>query len=114
MRIRKPFWALSALRILYVLAVVGVMAFCISLSAWASGIGNYRLSAKYPNLTKIVEIDRINHVVTCVDFNGNLWEFEEDDDWCVGDYCNLLMDDCGTDEIYDDVIVGTYYERVDF
>ena len=68
----------------------------------------------YPMLTKIVSIDRGNHIVTCVDFNGFLWEFEEDDDWQIGDYCNLLMDDCGTEEIFDDRIVATYYERVDF
>ena len=68
----------------------------------------------YPNLTKIIDIDRSAHIVLCVDFNGNLWEFEEDDDWQIGDYCNLLMHDCGTEEITDDIIVRTYYERVDF
>ena len=67
----------------------------------------------YANLTKIVEIDRNTDVVVCEDCNGNLWEFSGAEDWQVGDECNLVMFDCGTEEIADDVIIRETYERSD-
>lgn len=67
----------------------------------------------YANLTTVVNVDRTNHIVTCEDYNGNLWEFEEDDEWYEGDLCNLVMFDCETAEVTDDVIVRATYERMD-
>lgn len=67
----------------------------------------------YANLTTIVDIDRNTDVVVCEDCNGNLWEFYGAEDWQVGDECNLVMFDCGTDEITDDVIIRETYERSD-
>ena len=67
----------------------------------------------YANLTTIVEIDRNADVVTCEDYNGNLWEFTGCEDWYVGDLCNLVMFDNNTAEIYDDIILRTIYERID-
>ena len=67
----------------------------------------------YANLTKIIEIDRNTDVVICEDCNGNLWEFYGAEDWQVGDECNLVMFDCGTEEIADDVIIRETYERSD-
>ena len=67
----------------------------------------------YANLTTVVELDRDADVVTCEDYNGNLWEFYGVEDWEIGDLCNLVMFDCGTAEITDDVIVRATYERMD-
>ena len=63
----------------------------------------------YPLTTKVVELDRENDVVTCEDFNGNLWEFEGCEDWQDGDICSLLMNNKGTEKIYDDEIVLAQY-----
>lgn len=65
----------------------------------------------YALATKIVEINEWEDVVTCKDCNGNLWQFYGVEDWEVGDNANLLMDKCGTAEIFDDVICGTSYAR---
>ena len=67
----------------------------------------------YANLTTVVELDRDADVVTCEDYNGNLWEFYGCEDWEIGDHCNLVMFDCGTAEVADDVIVRATYERMD-
>ena len=66
----------------------------------------------YANLTKVTNVDHDTHIVTCRDFNGHEWQFDEDDEWHKGDLCNLVMFDNGTEEIYDDVIIGAYYERM--
>lgn len=42
--------------------------------------------------------------------NGNLWDFYGIEDWQVGDYCACLMDNNGTEIIYDDIICSTRYE----
>ena len=68
----------------------------------------------YANLTHVVEIDRDADTVLCEDFNGHLWEFYGAEDWEIGDECNLVMFDCGTAEVTDDMIVRATYERSDF
>lgn len=66
----------------------------------------------YANLTKVVDVDRDAHIVTCEDYNGNMWEFEEEDEWHEGDLCNLVMFDNFTAEITDDIIIRETYERI--
>lgn len=63
----------------------------------------------YALTTVVVELDAENDVVTCKDFNGNLWEFEGCKDWTVGDIASLLMNDRGTEKIYDDTIISARY-----
>lgn len=63
----------------------------------------------YTNTTIVVEVD--DEYVTCVDFNGTEWAFENySDDWYVGDIATLMLCDMGTDIIYDDEIVAAGYD----
>lgn len=64
---------------------------------------------EYPMSAVVVELDAERDVVVIEDFNGNLWEFESIEDWMVGDICACIMNDMGTEIIYDDVIVTTKY-----
>ena len=64
----------------------------------------------YPLTTRVVEVDEEADLVTCEDFNGNLWEFEGCEDWQDGDICSLLMNDKGTEEIFDDEIILMHYD----
>lgn len=66
-------------------------------------------SIQYAKTAKIVEVNRITDTVTCEDYNGNLWEFTECEDWEVGDIAALLMNNNGTESIYDDTIVEVRY-----
>lgn len=63
----------------------------------------------YALATVVTTIDRNTNVVTCKDYNGNLWEFYGVEDWQVGDNANLLMDTMDTERIYDDEICGATY-----
>lgn len=63
----------------------------------------------YPLTTRVVEVDEEADLVTCEDFNGNLWKFEGCEDWQDGDICSLLMNSRGTEKIYDDEIVLAQY-----
>ena len=91
-------------------AIVYIILFLFGL-----GVRIYRLIAedRYPMLVKVKEVS--DGVVHFVDFNGNKWLWDEDDEWWEGDYACLLMNDNGTsDSIYDDRIEKAYYERTDF
>ena len=87
--------------ILFVLLVIAMISFCCM---------DYNKAAEpehsiYPLTAQIVELDHNADVVVCVDGTGNCWEFYGVEDWQVGDFASLLMDDNGTTEtVYDDVI----------
>lgn len=71
------------------------------------GCGNK--SNNYALTTVVTEINTETDEVTCVDFNGNDWIFKGVEDWTVGDYCSMVLNDKGTDVIYDDEIVSVSY-----
>lgn len=47
--------------------------------------------------------------VTVIDCDGEVYQFYGSEDWLVNDKCILLMDDNGTDDIKDDIIISTKY-----
>ena len=61
-------------------------------------------SAVYPMTARVIEVNQSTGLVTVEDSTGNLWDFEDAAAWHVGDFASLLMNDCGTASIYDDVI----------
>lgn len=70
-------------------------------------IGTY--AEQYPTTMIINELDYDENIVICIDFNGNEWAFEEIEDWCIGDIASMIMDDMGTESIYDDTIIMVRY-----
>lgn len=67
-------------------------------------------SSIYPLTTKIVMVNYPTDEVWCEDYNGNIWEFYGCEDWAIGDVASLLMNDNGTENIYDDEIMSTRYQ----
>ena len=63
----------------------------------------------YPLNTVVQEINEKTDTVTCADYNGNLWEFYGVEDWQEGDFATMIMDTCGTTNIFDDEIVKVEY-----
>ena len=70
-------------------------------------IGTY--AEQYPTTMIVNELDYDENMVICIDFNGNEWAFEEIEDWCIGDIASMIMDDMGTESIYDDTIIMVRY-----
>lgn len=65
----------------------------------------------YSRLFQVIDID--HDVVTIVDSEGNMFQFEDADDWEVDDFLTAIMFDNDTDWIDDDVILKTTFERPD-
>lgn len=61
----------------------------------------------YPTCGIITEIK--DNIVTFTDFNGNMWSFYGAEDWEINDICAVIMDNNGTETIYDDIITSIRY-----
>lgn len=83
-----------------ILISIGIL-FGIFVCAWAE---------EYPKSFIINEVDYENHILYLHDFNGEEWIYEETDDWTPGDFVAAIMDDNGTLEIYDDIIIMLRYQ----
>ena len=71
--------------------------------------GNADLKTRYyPLTTKVIKVE--NDTVTIKDNNGFIWEFKGSEDWEVKDICTCIMNDKGTQTIFDDEIVTTKYD----
>lgn len=66
----------------------------------------------YSNVAKVIELDRENDIVTCIDGIGYEWEFSGCEDWQMYDYCSMVMYDNNTSLIFDDVIIDVKYEII--
>ncbi len=63
----------------------------------------------YPRTMVVSEIDAGSDTVVLTDSVGFEWEFYGIEDWQVGDICSCIMDDNGTENIEDDIIVDAKY-----
>ena len=63
----------------------------------------------YALSTTVTDVDYESDTVTVTDHNGNEWQFSGCEDWMIGDGCALVMNNMGTEIIYDDEIVNTRY-----
>ena len=97
-------------RVMLVVAMVAMMVVGCNASVSASSpVDDACERDVYAALTVVTEVDEEEDVVYCVDFSGNEWSFTGIEDWMVGDFCSMVMDNMGTKCIYDDEIVSTRY-----
>lgn len=64
---------------------------------------------EYPAVSIVNEIDNDTDLVFCTDYNGNVWCFSGVEDWFYGDVVAMLVNDNGTEEIFDDKIISVRY-----
>jgi hypothetical protein len=63
----------------------------------------------YPAALMVVDLDEHEDMVIAVDFNGNEWTWTGIEDIFPGDMIAVVMDDQGTETIYDDEIIDLRY-----
>ena len=92
-----------------ILLYTAVSMFIVGFS-YGSAYGNHTYASNlYPINAKVVSLDYTTDKVTVQQSNGTMWSFTGCDDWELNDNCNLIMNDNGTPEIYDDIIVDCKY-----
>jgi len=68
----------------------------------------FLLGIYYPNLMTVANIETKTEIVTCNDTEGNSWAFYGTESYNIGDKLLVIMDNKGTEEIFDDSIVEVY------
>lgn len=63
----------------------------------------------YPTAGIVYNVDHFADMVYIVTFDGQEWAYEGVEDWAVGDIVAMLMNNMGTESIYDDEIVAVNY-----
>ena len=57
----------------------------------------------------VIEVNYEYNYIAIEDFTGNVWEWEGVEDWQEGDIAAMIMDDNGTESIFDDIILDIQY-----
>lgn len=86
-----------------------VFAFCILVLNPQTSKDYFTETNLYPASMIVTHVNYEEDTVTIEDFNGQCWVFYGAEDWIVNDICACIMNDMGTDVIYDDEIVETRY-----
>ncbi len=68
------------------------------------------MSHIYPMSGIVTEVNRQEDHVVVTDSTGNEWELDGAEDWHTGDIAAMIMEDNGTEEIYDDKIIDIQYD----
>lgn len=63
---------------------------------------------------RVTTIDRNRDMVTCVDAEEQVWQFFGAEDYLVGDLVRCEIDNKGTLEFSDDIILNHHYIGVSF
>ena len=69
----------------------------------------FNTSSEYPQTFVVTEVNQAADTITLEDFNGYTWTYEGAEDWLPGDIAAAIMDDNGTDIIFDDSIKQLRY-----
>lgn len=89
-----------------IITTIAIIALIAGIATFAANAHiNNTIDRLYPLNTVVQEINKEADTVTCADCNGNLWEFYGVEDWQEGDFATMIMDTCGTTNIFDDEIV---------
>ena len=63
----------------------------------------------YPETAKVIDVTYDEDIVTVVIFTGFIFTFYGCEDWYMDDCVSLIMEDNGTELVYDDEIVMAQY-----
>ena len=91
---------------------LGVVALIIGIIITIIGRANLEEKTEanqYPLTTIVTEINEEKDSVSITDNNGFVWQFYGVEDWEEGDICSVIMNDNGTETIFDDIIITTRY-----
>lgn len=66
----------------------------------------------YPMTALVTEVNISQDLVTVTNANGLQYQFYGVNDWIEGDVASLIMNDKGTEIVYDDEIVSARYSGI--
>lgn len=64
---------------------------------------------EYPETFVVTEVNQNENYILLETFSGNVFKWNDSEDWMTGDIASAIMDSNGTEEVQDDVIVKLQY-----
>lgn len=92
-------------KILLIVAIIGWVV-CLGVNFMPRNTHNPH---EYPLSGIVTEVNRETDIVSVEDCNSFIWQFEGCEDWYEGCICAMIMDDNGTEIIFDDKIIVAHY-----
>lgn len=86
--------------------LIAALFFTMCFIVGAQAEGQHEL---YPTAGIVCNVDHLADMVYIVTFDGQEWAYGGAEDWAVGDIIAMVMDNMGTELIYDDEIVAVNY-----
>lgn len=65
------------------------------------------------DLVMVVDVDEVSHQVSIINCNGDVFVFEEDDEWHRGDYAVAVFEANPDSDVTEWKIISVFYERPD-
>ena len=88
--------------------IIAMIITLVTMTTLATLVVNAKNETEYPKTFVVTRVTE--NTVFCVDFNGLEWAFNTDtEDWFVGDFVSAIMNNNGTENIYDDYFVCVKY-----
>ena len=86
-----------------------IIVFLVLVSAVMIALCGTASAELYPETARVVEVNYDEDMVTVETFNGFLFVFEGCEDYAEGDGVAMIMDDNGTEKVFDDIILMVQY-----
>lgn len=99
----------AAITNVIVVIIMALLAHACYLKGKRTG-ANEMISHVYPMSGIVTEVNHQENYVIVTDNIGNEWKFDGAEDWRMGDIAAMIMEDNGTEEIYDDEIIDVQYD----
>ena len=94
-------------RIAIIILVILMAAVCMT----AAGCRRNENESKiYPICGEVIGINLEEDIVTFCTSNGNKFSFYGTEDYAEGDIVACIMDDNGTENVCDDIVIMAYYQ----
>lgn len=97
------------IRYLRLIAFVLVFFLSLTVVGCSSTTPDETVSHEYPDCGLIIGFDFTADLVIYQTQNGNIFSFHGIDDFFVGDLVAVIMNDAGTPEVKDDIVVNVRY-----
>ncbi len=92
----------------WIAAGITVAAFHYTFSSMTTESNDVELSNFYPVTAMVTQVE--DNLITVACQNGNIFKFDNTrEDWFVGDICSMIMNNNGTENVKDDIVVDTRY-----
>jgi hypothetical protein len=92
------------------IAMVGIMIATLPVPGKAAENVETDKHELYSALFMVKSIDEDNAVLNLINCNGNEFKYDKTEGWNVGDYMTAIMDNNGTEGIFDDIIISVNKE----